>query len=68
MGRISGAAAKYGVKCPKCSSREIWKVGFVPTGEGRKDRFKCTMCAHTFYKGQPGTVVGKTKSKKKKAG
>lgn len=71
MGRISGAAAKYGVKCPKpkCGSREIWKVGFVPTGEGRKERFKCTMCAHTFYKGQPGTAVGgRSKSKKKKAG
>jgi len=53
---------KYGVKCPKCQSREIWKIGFVPTREGRKDRFKCTHCAHSFYKGQPGTVV---KSRKK---
>ena len=65
--RISPAAAKYGVKCPKCSSREIWKVGFVPVGGGRKDRFKCTMCAASFYKGQPGTVVG-SKTRKKKAG
>ena len=53
---------KYGVKCPKCQSREIWKIGFVPTVAGRKDRFKCTHCAHSFYRGQPGTVV---KSRKK---
>jgi transposase-like protein len=65
---------KYRVKCPKCQSTEIWKVGFVPTIKGRKDRFKCTRCAHTFYKGQPGTAavkVGaerKPRVKKKKAG
>ena len=62
---------KYGVKCPKCGSTEIWKIGYVPTREGRKDRFKCTMCAHTFYKGQPGSVVGERKKgsgRKKKAG
>ena len=54
---------KYGVKCPKCHSQEIWKTGFVPTLEGRKDRFKCTRCARSFYKGQPGTSV-KTGKKK----
>ena len=62
---------KYGVKCPKCGSTAIWKVGFVPTREGRKDRFKCTECAYTFYKGQPGTLVSGAKTKprtKRKAG
>lgn len=65
--RISTAAAKYGVKCPKCGSREIWKTGFVPTKGGRKERFKCTVCAASFYKGQPKTVVG-SGSRKKKVG
>jgi transposase-like protein len=59
---------KYGVKCPKCQSQSVWKVGFVPTAKGRKDRFKCTVCAHTFYKGQPGTTARVSKSRKKKAG
>ena len=53
---------KYGVKCPKCNSKQIWKVGFQPTKEGRKDRFKCTKCAHTFYRGQKGTTARKRKS------
>ena len=59
---------KYGVKCPKCQSQQVWKVGFVPTVGGRKDRFKCTVCAHTFYKGQPGTTVKASGGRKKKAG
>ena len=72
-GKINPTAAKYGVKCPKCGSREIWKVGFVPVAGGRKDRFKCTVCAASFYKGQPGTVAGTVSAKpkasrKKKAG
>lgn len=64
--RVSAAASKYGVKCPKCKSREIWKVGFVPVAGGRKDRFKCTVCATSFYRGQPKTAVGG--GRKKKAG
>ena len=56
---------KYGVKCPKCSSVEVWKVGFIPSREGRKARFKCTVCAHTFYKGMPGSIVVEPKTKKK---
>ena len=58
---------KYGVKCPKCGSTQIWKVGFVPTTSGRKDRFKCTVCGHSFYKGQPGTIA-RSGGRKKKAG
>lgn len=55
---------KYGVKCPKCRTQEIWKVGYMPTKAGRKDRFKCTRCATTFYKGQPGTLARKLAKKK----
>lgn len=55
---------KYGLKCPKCHTQEIWKVGYIPTIHGRKDRFKCTRCAHTFYKGQPGTMARKPTKKK----
>lgn len=71
----SRMANKYGVKCPRCQSQQVWKVGFVPTVRGRKDRFKCTNCGHSFYKGQPGSLVSSTpkaaKAKrvsKKKAG
>ncbi len=54
---------KYGVKCPKCGSTEVWKVGFVPSRTGRKDRFKCTVCGSTFYKGQPGTIASEPKKR-----
>ena len=57
---------KYGVKCPSCGSTSIWKVGWTPSKEGRKDRFKCTVCATTFYKGQPGTLPGQKTRKSKK--
>lgn len=66
-GRISGAAEKYGVVCPRCKSREIWKVGFRPTAAGRMDAFKCTVCAHSFYKGQPGTNAPAKRVKTAKA-
>ena len=46
---MKGKGNQYGVKCPKCQSQSVWKQGFVPTIGGRKDRFKCTMCAHTFH-------------------
>ena len=62
---MEGKGNKYGVKCPRCQNRQVWKVGFIPTVGGRKDRFKCTVCAHTFYKGQPGTIVAKHKPKTK---
>lgn len=39
-----------GVKCPRCNSPRIWKYGFVPTIKGRKIRYKCTDCGHSFYK------------------
>ncbi len=52
---------KYGVKCSRCGATHVWKMGFVPTKGGRKARFKCTECAHTFYKGQPGTLIGERK-------
>lgn len=58
---------KYGVKCPRCQTQEIWKVGYIPTIHGRKDRFKCTHCGHSFYKGQPGTIA-RSGGRKKKAG
>ena len=48
---------KYGLKCPKDGSTEIWRIGLVPTLAGRKARYKCTMCAHSFYEDAPGAKV-----------
>lgn len=58
---------KYGLKCPECGSVQIWKSGYVPTREGRKDRFKCTVCAHSFYKEPPVVEVVEKPKRKKKA-
>lgn len=62
------AKNKYGLKCSQCGSTQIWKTGFVPTIGGRKDRFKCTVCAHSFYKGQPGTIDTSSSVAKKSGG
>ena len=54
----------YGLQCPKCKSKDIWSVGFIPTSEGRKARFKCTWCATSFYKDAPGALVPVKKVRK----
>lgn len=56
--KISKASRELGVKCPKCGGREIWRCGFYPYVSGRRLRFKCTVCAHSFNEGVPGSVVG----------
>lgn len=58
-----------GVKCPKCGSTHIWKVGFVPTRKGHRTRYKCVNCAYTFYQGQarPVTRVAPVAKRARKA-
>lgn len=50
-----------GYKCPKCGSHRIWKKGYVPTIGGKKLRYICTDCGHSFY--DPKKTGGKKKSK-----
>lgn len=54
-----------GVKCPKCGSPKIWKVGFTPTKAGKKLRGKCTECATSFYLPKPKAPRAKKKATKK---
>jgi transposase-like protein len=51
------------IKCPKCGSRAVWNYGYIPTREGKKQRYKCTDCAHSFYKTKESTVRTRTKKK-----
>ncbi len=54
-----------GIKCPECGSTQIWKKGFVPTRAGRKTRYQCTVCAHSFYfKDEPKPKAKRGRKKK----
>ena len=64
---MSVSINKYGVKCPRCGTKKVWKTGFVPLVSGRKIKFKCTECGHGFYKGQPGSLA-RSGGKKKATG
>jgi len=58
------------VKCPVCDSERVWKVGTVPTQkQGQRQRYKCALCAKTFYvdglllRGLKESAEGKVKYK-----
>jgi transposase-like protein len=36
--------------CPKCGSLTA-KMGYLPTVEGKKRRYRCGECGHTFTEG-----------------
>jgi transposase-like protein len=41
---------KEKVKCNRCSSEHVVSHGYVPTvKKGKRKRYKCQNCAHTFY-------------------
>jgi len=35
--------------CKYCGSTRVIKMGFVPTVKGKKRRYRCNECGHTFY-------------------
>jgi transposase-like protein len=40
-----------GIKCPDCFSDDIVKHGVKNTvSKGKRQRYMCNKCAHTFYK------------------
>jgi len=36
------------MKCPKCGTEETIKAGSKITSEGKKQRYQCKLCGHTF--------------------
>lgn len=38
-----------GIKCPDCGCTKVWKVGYTPTRQGKKARYKCTECGRSFF-------------------
>ncbi len=37
------------MNCLRCKSIKIQKFGKVPTVKGKKQRYRCGDCGHTFY-------------------
>jgi len=37
------------MRCPRCKSKHIVKIGTIVTRKGKKQRFKCQKCGTTFY-------------------
>jgi transposase-like protein len=38
------------MKCPRCGSDHISKHGIkITVSQGRKQRYQCQECGHTFY-------------------
>lgn len=37
------------MKCKYCNSERLQKIGFIPTIKGKKQRYRCSECGHTFY-------------------
>jgi transposase-like protein len=38
------------IPCPDCNSKNTTKWGFSPNRHGKKQRYVCFDCGHTFYK------------------
>ncbi len=57
--------AEKGIKCPECGSVRVWKVGAVPTRSGPKERYKCVVCARSFYAPVPAKAKRVRKAKTK---
>ena len=41
---------KQDLRCSRCGSSRVHKYGVVPTVKhGKKQRYRCYECGHTFY-------------------
>ena len=45
------------MKCPKCGTKETIKAGSKITSEGKKQRYQCKICGHTFTEESKPTIV-----------
>lgn len=39
--------------CPHCGKSHVWRKGYQPTIHGRKLRYQCYDCGHSFYPPKP---------------
>ena len=47
---VSNRPAQPPIKCPECSSQEIWKDGFRKIKNGKVQRYICRSCGYRFSK------------------
>jgi len=45
------------MKCPKCGTEETIRAGSKITSEGKKQRYQCKKCGHTFTEESNPTIV-----------
>jgi len=43
-----------GFRCPYCKGKKLMRKGFMPALGGKKQRYVCWDCGHTFYAPEKG--------------